>query len=225
LRPSLIFDPAPDITLETSDVAGMFEILAAAIVIPEPVTSPELAIPAPVDPAAVAPAPVEAAMAPPTLKSATVMEARPSLAGTWPEGAATALSVTLAGRAYVLGTDAALTSDGAGNWKLKSEYILKDGTYDIVVKLNAAGTLAITSTINVDAAAPATPTITLYAGDATPSAITGTWAEGDATSLKVSIPQAGLEAALDGNSSTLMSDGNGHWIFAISKIFELEVMM
>ena len=213
-----------DITLETSDLAGNISksTLAAAIVIPEQITSPEVAIPAPIDPATVAPAPVEAAIAPPTLKSATVMEARPSLAGTWPEGAATALSVTLAGRTYVLGTDAALTSDGAGNWKLKSESVLKDGTYDIVMETtNAVGkTLAITSTITVDAAAPATPTISLYAGDAAPSAIKGTWAEGDATSLKVSVPQAGLEAAMDDSSGTLVSDGKGNWSFAISKIFE-----
>ena len=121
-----------------------------------------------------------------------------------------------------MGTDAALSSDGAGNWKLKSESVLKDGTYDVVVETtNAAGkTLAITSTINVDAAGPATPTISLYAGDTTPSAITGTWAEGDATSLKVSIPQVGLDAALDDSSSTLVTDGKGNWSFAISKIFE-----
>lgn len=203
-----------DITLETSDLAGNISktTLAAAIVISERATSSAVAIPAP----------VAAVMAAPTLKSATIMEARPALAGTWPEGAAAGLSVTLAGRTYVLGTDAALTSDGAGNWKLKSGSILKDGTYDIVVETtNAAGkALAITSTINVDAEAPATPAISLYAGEATPSAITGTWAEGDATSLKVSVPQAGLEAALDDSSSTLVSDGKGNWSFAIAKIFE-----
>ena len=150
-----------DITLETSDVAGNVSkaTLAAAIVIPEQATSEAAAIPAP----------VTAIIAEPTLKSATIMEARPTLVGTWPEGAGTGLSITLAGRTYVLGTDAALSSDGAGNWKLKSESILKDGTYDVVVETtNAASkTLAITSTINVDAAGPATPTISLYAGDAT----------------------------------------------------------
>ncbi len=213
-----------DITLETSDPAGNVSksTLAAAIVIPEQVTSPEVAIPAPIDQATVASEPDQAAMVPPTLKSSTVMEARPALAGTWPEGAATVLSVTLAGRVYVLGTDATLTSDGAGNWKLKSESVLKDGTYDVVVETaNVDGkSLATASTINVDAAAPATPTITLYAGDASPSAITGTWAEGDATSMKVAVPQAGLETALDASSSTLVSDGNGNWIFTIAKKIE-----
>ena len=203
-----------DITLETGDLAGNISkaTLAAAIVIPEQAT-PE---------AAAIPAPVTAIIAEPTLKSATIMEARPTLAGTWPEGAGTGLSVTLAGKTYALGTDAALSSDGAGNWKLKSESVLNDGTYDVVVEsTNAtAKTLAITSTIDVDAAGPATPTISLYAGDATPSAITGTWAEGDATSLKVSVPQVGLDAALDDSSGTLATDGKGNWTFAIAKIFE-----
>ena len=203
-----------DITLETSDLAGNISkaTLAAAIVVPEHATSGAAAIPAP----------VTAIIAEPTLKSATIMEARPTLAGTWPEGAGTGLSVTLAGRTYVLGTDSALSSDGAGNWKLKSESILKDGIYDVVVETtNAASkTLAITSTINVDAAGPATPTISFYASDATPSAITGTWAEGDATSLKVSMPEVGLEAALDGSTGTLVTDGKGNWSFAIAKIFE-----
>jgi outer membrane protein OmpA-like peptidoglycan-associated protein len=203
-----------DVTLETSDLAGNISktTLGSAIVIPEQATPTAAAIPAP----------VTAIMAEPTLKSATIMEARPTLAGTWPEGAAAGLSVTLAGRTYALGTDAALSSDGAGNWKLKSESVLKDGAYDIVVETtNTTGkTLAITSKITVDAAAPATPTVSLYANDTTPSEIKGTWAEGDATSLKVSVPQAGLEAAWDDGSGTLVTDGKGNWSFAISKIFE-----
>ena len=114
------------------------------------------------------------------------MEARPALAGTWPEGTANGLSVSLAGKTYVLGTDAGLTSDGAGNWQLKSDSVLKDGAYDVAVEtMDAAGKrLAITSKIVVDAAAPASPTVSLYAGDATPSAIKGTWAEGDANQLE-----------------------------------------
>ena len=98
------------------------------------------------------------------------MEARPSLAGTWSEGAGNGLSVSLAGRTYVLGTDAGLTSDGAGNWQLKSESVLKDGEYDVAVEtVNAAGERAtISSRIVVDAAGPASPTVALYAGEATP---------------------------------------------------------
>ncbi len=203
-----------DVTMETSDEAGNISksVLAAAIVIQEQPAAPATPIPAP----------IEAIMAAPTLTSSTIMEARPALAGTWPEGAANGLSVSLAGKTYVLGTDAALSSDGAGNWKLKSESVLKDGAYDVAVEtVNAAGKrLAIAATIVVDAAAPASPAVSLYASDVTPSVIKGTWAEGDATSLKVSIPAAGLEATLGDGSSILASDGKGNWSLAVPKTLE-----
>ncbi|MDP1699622.1 MAG: Ig-like domain-containing protein [Aestuariivirga sp.] len=203
-----------DVTMEASDEAGNISksVLAAAIVIQE----------LPAAPATPIPAPIEAIIAGPTLTSSTIMEARPALAGTWPEAAATGLSVSLAGRSYVLGTDAALSSDGAGNWKLKSESVLKDGAYDVAVEtVNAGGErLAITSTIIVDAAAPASPTVSLYASDVTPSVITGTWAEGDATSLKVSIPAAVLEATLGGDGNNLVSDGQGNWSLAVPLTLE-----
>jgi outer membrane protein OmpA-like peptidoglycan-associated protein len=203
-----------DVTLEASDQAGNIakSVLAAAIVIQEQQAAPVTPIPAP----------IEAIMAGPTLTSSTIMEARPALAGTWPEGTANELSVSLAGKTYVLGTDAALASDGAGNWKLKSESVLNDGAYDVAVETeNAAGKrLAITSTIVVDAAAPASPTVSLYAGEATPSVIKGTWAEGDATSLRISIPAAGLEATLAAGGSNLVSDGQGNWSLTIPKTLE-----
>ena len=150
------------------------------------------------------------------------MEARPALAGTWPEGAANGLSVSLAGKTYVLGTDAALSSDGAGNWKLKSESVLKDGAYDVAVEtVNAAGKhLAITSTIIVDAAAPASPTVSLYAGDVTPSVIKGTWAEGDATSLKVSISRCWVGSRSWRWRQHLGFRWQGNWSFAVSKTLE-----
>ncbi len=200
-----------DVTVEASDEAGNIakSVLAAAIVIYEQPTAPATPIPAP----------IEAVMAAPTLTSSTIMEARPALAGTWPEGAGKGLSVSMAGKTYVLGTDAALSSDGAGNWKLKSELVLKDGTYEVAVEsVDAAGKhLALSSKIVVDAAAPAPPTVSLYAGDAAPTEIKGTWAEGDATTLKVSIPAAGLETTLGEGGSNLISDGRGNWRFAIAR--------
>ena len=203
-----------DVTMEASDEAGNISksVLAAAIVVQEPPANPETPIPAP----------IAVIMAAPTLTSSTIMEARPALAGTWPEGAANSLSVSLAGRSYVLGTDAALSSDGAGNWKLKSESVLKDGAYEVAVEtVNADGKrMAITATIVVDAAAPASPTVSLYAGDATPSVIMGTWAEGDATSLKVSVPAAGLDATLGEGGGILVSDGKGSWSLAVPKTLE-----
>lgn len=213
LRPGIY-----DVTLEASDEAGNISksVLAAAIVIPEQPASQAIPIPTPI------PAPLEVIVTAPTLISTTIMEARPALAGTWPERTASGLSVSLAGRTYVLGTVAGLSSDGVGNWQLKSESVLKDGAYEVAVEtIDTAGKkLANTSKIIVDAAAPASPTVSLYAGEVTPSAITGNWAEGDATSLKVSIPRAGLDAALDDGGGTLMSDGRGNWSLAVSKIFE-----
>ena len=222
-----------DITLESSDAAGNTSksTLAAAIVIAVPVAAPAAAIPAPIatapaepppaEPAPAAPAAPAAAaiVAAPTLQITTAMEARPNLAGTWPEDVAKGLSIALAGRTYVLGTDAALTSDGAGNWKLKSESVLKDGTYDVVLNaLDDAGKASsTTSRLVVDAAGPASPAIFLYANAASPPAIKGTWAEGDATSLKVSVPNTGLEAALGDSSGALVSDGKGNWSFTVSK--------
>jgi outer membrane protein OmpA-like peptidoglycan-associated protein len=198
-----------DVTVEASDQAGNISksVLAAAIVIQEQPAAPATPIPAP----------IEAAVSGPALTSSTIMEARPALAGTWPEGASNGLSVSLAGKTYVLGADAALSSDGAGNWKLKSEPVLKDGAYDVVVEtVNAAGKRqAITAAIVVDAAAPASPAVSLYASDVTPTLIKGTWAEGDATSLKVSVPAAGLEATLGGEGGNLVSDGQGNWSFAV----------
>ncbi len=203
-----------DVTIEASDEAGNLSksVLAAAIVIHEQPAAPATPIPAP----------IEAIVAAPALASSTIMEARPALAGMWPEGVANGLSVSLAGKTYVLGADPALSSDGAGNWKLRSEQVLKDGAYDVAVEtMNAVGQrLAIASTIIVDAAAPASPAVSLYAGDATPSAITGTWAEGDAISLKVSIPAAGLETILGEGGSNLVSDGQGNWSFAVPKALE-----
>lgn len=203
-----------DITVEASDQAGNASrsVLAAAIVIPEQPLTPAIPIPAPLEASATAP----------TLASSTIMEARPSLAGTWSEAAGNGLSVSLAGRTYVLGTDAALTSDGAGNWQLKSESVLKDGEYDVAVEtVNAAGERAtVSSRIVVDAAGPASPAVALYAGEATPATIKGTWAEGDAIRLKVSLPAAGLETTMGDGNNNLTTDGVGNWSFAISKTLE-----
>lgn len=203
-----------DVAVEASDQAGNISksVLAGAIVIQEQ----------PAAPATPVPAPIEAIMAAPTLTSSTIMEARPSIAGTWPEGAANGLSVSLAGKIYVLGTDAALSSDGAGNWKLKSESVLKDVAYDVGLEtVNADGKRqTMSATIVVDAAASPSPTVSLYAGEATPSVIKGTWAEGDATSLKVSVPAAGLQETLGDGGSNLVSDGQGNWSFPVSKTLE-----
>ncbi len=207
-----------DVTLEATDAVGNVTTTtaAAAIVIPE--------APAPVVETVPAPVAIKE-MTAPTVTPAMLMDARPTIQGTWcEENCATALTVAIGSKSYVLGTDAALTSDGKGNWTLKSDATLKDGSYDIVVEstdstgkklANVAG-----EKITVDAAAPATPTIALYANETSPASVGGTWAEGDATSLKVSIPKAALEATIGDASNALVSDGKGNWTLAIAKALE-----
>src|SRR6185312_11715407 len=56
-----------------------------------------------------------------------------SIAGTWGEGDALTLVVSLAGKTATLGTDKALSSDGKGNWSLAVGEALKPGSYDVGV--------------------------------------------------------------------------------------------
>ena len=218
LGPALDLKPGSyDLTLETADRAGNISTATApaAVVVAE--------APAPV--AQPVPTPVVKQMAAPTLKiPAMIMDARPTLEGTWSQGVAIGLSVTLGPTTYVLGKDAALASDAAGNWKLKSESVLKDGAYDVRVEtIDAAGKkLAVTPNprIVVDAAGPASPTVGFVASESSPATITGTWAEGDATSLGISIPKAGLAAVLGDGGSALVSDGTGNWTFTNPKILQ-----
>jgi outer membrane protein OmpA-like peptidoglycan-associated protein len=205
-----------DLTIETTDAVGNVSTSAtpAAIVVAE----------APVPEATPVPAPKAAEMAAPTVKPAMSMDARPVIEGSWSEGIAKGLSVIVGGTTYVLGKDAALTSDGAGNWKLKSDSVLKDGSYEVVVEAtDAEGKKLSNSTgekITVDAAAPAPPTVALIASETSPSAIKGTWAEGDAKSLQVSMPKAGVSATLGEANNPLTSDGAGNWSLSVSKPLE-----
>jgi len=56
-----------------------------------------------------------------------------ALTGTWAEGDATSLAVTLAGATARFGTDRGLTTDGRGQWTLTLADILKSGSYDVSV--------------------------------------------------------------------------------------------
>ena len=207
-----------DVTLESKDAVGNITktTLAAAIVIPEP--------PAPV--ATPVPAPVAAKeMTAPTVKIATLTDTRPTIEGTWCEvDCAKALTVTLDGKPHVFGTDPALTSDGNGNWTLKTGTALKDGSYDVSVESADAQGRKLSNAsgekIVIDTVGPATPTVVLYASEESPTSISGTWAEGDATTLKISIPKLELEAALPDATNALQSDGKGNWTFAIPKKLE-----
>ena len=69
----------------------------------------------------------------PQIKSLTSNSATPEITGTWQEGAAKTLAVTLAGKVFRLGTDPELTSN-AGAWTLKPSAALADGTFDVTAE-------------------------------------------------------------------------------------------
>jgi outer membrane protein OmpA-like peptidoglycan-associated protein len=82
-----------------------------------------------------------------------------AISGTWPEGVATGLSVKLADKVYALGTDAALTSDGKGNFSFDPRVDLKPGSYDLSFMVsdaagNKADSVAAAAIVIPEAAAP-----------------------------------------------------------------------
>jgi outer membrane protein OmpA-like peptidoglycan-associated protein len=149
----------------------------------------------------------------PTVNKITSVGEIKEITGTWPEGKATTLAVGVAGTTYMLSKDDALTSDGSGNWKLVPPAPLKEGNYDVDVKIsdgrNAVAGATTSGAIMVQPApvAPAQPAIGSVTGE-NPPVISGTWPEGDGNSLAV---------ALDGKSyklgagKQLASDGSGNW--------------
>ncbi len=147
-----------------------------------------------------------------------------NLSGTWPQDAGRTLKIDFAGKSYALGSDAALTSDAAGNWSLQVPAGLADGTYDVAVQaLDSAGqeiAAAVTAKVVVDAAPPSNPTVMLYEGADSPTVLRGTWAEGDATQLTVTVPKANIAATLGEAGSAMVSDGAGTWTLALTKSLE-----
>jgi outer membrane protein OmpA-like peptidoglycan-associated protein len=152
----------------------------------------------------------------PTVDQLESLVARPTLTGTWLQDIVAGLSVTLAGKTFVLGTDAELTSAG-GRWSLAVPSPLKDGIYDVVAEVIGKGGEKkqdeTKDELIVDAAGPASPTVTLYSGTESPAAIAGSWAEGDAVSLKVSFNGKSTEL---GKGAALSSDGLGKWSLAVA---------
>ncbi|WP_162918908.1 Ig-like domain-containing protein [Taklimakanibacter deserti] len=165
---------------------------------------------------ATSPSPPVADMTAPTVTVQEATAARPTITGTWAEGAAKSLKVTLAEAGYTLGANEELTSS-SGQWSLKLPAPLKDGIYDVVVETtDAAGKLVTDTTkdeLSVDAAGPATPTVKLYASAESPAAISGTWPEGDAAELAVTFNN---KTAKLGGDESLKSDGKGNWSLTVT---------
>ena len=148
----------------------------------------------------------------PTVVSLITRRRQPQVNGSWPAGDAVSLSVTLAGKTYVMGKDAALKVDGA-SWTLTPEEPLRDGTHDVVVKVaDAAGneaTDASSGELVIDTTSPPPPTVRPMATMERHVTISGTWPEGDARTLTVSV--AGKTYVLGAADSPLVAAGKGQW--------------
>jgi outer membrane protein OmpA-like peptidoglycan-associated protein len=159
-------------------------------------------------------------------------ESPTSINGTWAEGDATTLKISIPKlelEAALPDATNALQSDGKGNWTFAIPKKLEPGSYDIVVETTDANKRkSFDQTkfeINVKAppAPPPLPTvveqkapsIAVFAGETSPTVITGTWDETNAKSLKVSVPGAGITAT-QGTDAALTSS-NGAWSLALPK--------
>jgi outer membrane protein OmpA-like peptidoglycan-associated protein len=155
-------------------------------------------------------------IAAPTVTAQDTTAARPIISGSWAEGAAKSLKVTLAQASYGLGANEELTSS-SGQWSLKLPSPLKDGIYDVTVEtMDGAGKIITDATkdeLTVDAAGPATPTVNLYAGAQSPAVISGTWPENDATAFVVTLNS---KTATLGKDASLKTDGNGYWSLTLT---------
>lgn len=72
-----------------------------------------------------------------------------TLTGTWAQGDAVSLEVSVAGQNYVLGQGTALSNQEDGRWKLSPTQLPGEGTYDVVVRTeDRAGNVSQDQTTN-----------------------------------------------------------------------------
>ncbi len=154
-----------------------------------------------------------------------------AIIGKWPEDDAKTLSLSLGGKAYALGKDKELISDGHGEFTFVPAVDLAPGKYDLDMTV-IDGANNITSTIVRDAvivaaeaepvpavAAPApmklsAPTVEKMSSDKDVLVVKGTWGAGTAKSLDVSL--AGTTYHL-GKDFALLTDASGHWTLKPAK--------
>lgn len=161
--------------------------------------------------------------APPMINPVSIDGGKISATGIWPGKDAVSLVVRLAGQAWELGKDAAISSDGAGNWHFAPQIELSPGTYDLEVEIaDRAGNITRDETTDEivipEPVAPpppimAAPTVTGAEETVARPVIRGTWSEIAAKSLKVAV--AGNDYVL-GESAELTTDGIGNWALALA---------
>ena len=135
--------------------------------------------------------------------------------GTWAEGDAKSLKVSLAGKTYELGKTNELTSDGKGNWTLKPKGRLADGVYDITLEsADAAGNVSrakAAAALRVDATPPAAPALSGAEVKDGFARLAGTWDSGDAKTLTAKFDGRTYQL---GKDAALKDMGGGKWVLA-----------
>ncbi len=176
-----------------------------------------------VAPKAAEPVAAEEPLVAPTITAANLENNIPVITGTWPEGKAKTLEVTVDNQVYKLGTDPELTS-AAGNWTLQATAPLPAGTYSVTAK-DGDGATALAATekpAELQVAAPADPVVEAVAAptiaeakvDGGVATITGTWSEGKAKSLDVTV---NAKIYTLGQSPELTSK-DGNWVLRLSDL-------
>ena len=133
-------------------------------------------------------------LAAPVISEAKIVDNLPVVSGTWPEGKAKTLEVTIDNHTYKLGTDPELSSSG-GNWVLKPTAPLAAGNYSVTAKDGDGATsmAAAEKPADLKVEAPpvpealAAPTIEGSQASGDQATITGSWPESKAKSLDVTV--------------------------------------
>ena len=167
--------------------------------------------------ARVVPVPAPVSLLPPTIDSLATNDPTPEITGSWQEGTAKTLKITVAGAAFNLGKAPELSTTN-GAWSLQPMQPLGDGIYLVTAEVSdGLGTVAALQTpaqIVVDTQGPVSSTLLpAVEGASWPRELKGTWAEGDAVDLAAEF--AGKLWSL-GADADLKSDGHGNWRFAPS---------
>ena len=154
-----------------------------------------------------------------------------AVTGTWPEGDAKIMSLSLAGQAYTLGKDKELISDGKGAYTFLPSTQLAPGSYDIDFTVidglgNISNSVAKAAVVIPEIAvavepAPAVepppppaaealtaPTVESVVSDSDHPTVKGTWPAGKANSLVVSLDGTSYKLGTDFD---LLSDASGKW--------------
>ncbi len=160
----------------------------------------------------------------PTIESVTANVPNPEIKGTWQEGVAKTLAVTVAGATYKLTPtekSPELTTSN-GNWTLKPSQPLPPGSYDVTAEVSDGDKVTMAAPtpgkVVVELPAPeplAAPTVEAptLTNQAMPT-FRGTWPEGKAAAFDVKV---NADTYVWQKDPELKSDGAGNWTLTPSK--------